>query len=658
MTDQVGGGNRKIIPALNGDGSVGRPRYFKKIFMQFLVAAMTPAAGISLVYTALAGSALVREADSRLNSQASAFAQAVVSITDSCIRNLELIASDSIVQAALKSGVHADQEPGTTDAGGGASPARARNDSGTDPALSARALRRVLSSFPEPGSIAEASVIAIDGSVLLISGERPPDRDMDAFGSWGIFRALASATIAASPRTAVLSDGSAGSFTIGMAIEDDTGKRLGYALADIRRQAIANAAIGSGFQGGASLVFPSGKVVFDQSDPSREGSFIDIRTVSHKDHTEAIRATGAGTEFVILAESAEGLYEGFGRAARNVALAGLTAAAGLATALALRASASVTRPVLAMASSMKQVEAGDLSIRIVPSGDDELGDLARSFNTMTSEVDQLLKNEVERQELLRSAELRALAAQMNPHFLNNTLASIKSLAKLGRSSEIVEVVSRLGKILRAGTSLRDGMSTIGESMSLVRDYLSIEKVRFGDRFIFEIDIPPEMKDICIPSLILQPLAENALTHGLERKRGKGKLTISGTLQEGNAIIQFVDDGPGMEREKMELLSRQLEAAESPAGYHGMGLLGTNRRLVLAYGKSSGLRIGPASVVNSNCIKSDVALYNACTVNDEAGPAEHPETLPDGYAGAPVCPSGFSVAVFIPARRYDETSDHS
>lgn len=554
---------------------MGRPRYFRKIFALFLAAAMAPAAGISLVYTALAGAALGREAESRLDSQAAAFARSVASIADACARDLSAVASDPTVLAALEAGARAD------------------------PAVTAKAFRRILAAFPRSGGAAEASVISADGSVALILGETPSDRDMAAYGSWGIFRSLAAAELAVVPRVAALSDGTTGSFTIGIAIKDDGGGRLGYAIADVRRQAIAAAAIASGLQGGASLMFPSGKVAFDQSDPSREGSFRDEGSFPDEgirpraERISVARAVGAGSEFTVMAESPSGLYDGFGRAARNVALAGLAAAAGLAAVLALRASSSVTEPVLAMARSMKLVEAGDLSIRIAPSGDDELGDLARSFNAMTAEVDALLRSEVERQELLRAAELRALAAQMNPHFLHNTLASIKSLAKLGRSAEVAEVVARLGKILRAGAGRRDGRSTIGDSLALVRDYLSIEKVRFGDRFTFHVDIDPALEQIGLPPLTLEPLAENALTHGLERKRGHGTLRIIGRLDASDVVMAFEDDGPGMDAAAMAELSRGLEEARPPTGSHGIGLLGTNRRLVLEYGPEYGIRIGAA-----------------------------------------------------------------
>ncbi len=528
---------------------------------------MAPAAAISVVYTALAGSALRGEAESRLDSQAAAFAAAVSALTDACARDLAAVAADPAVLAALGP------------------------DDRDDPAVTAKAFRRILSAFPRYAGPAEASVLSSDGSVALLLGEAPTDRDLSVYGSWGIFRTLSSSALALAPRVATLSDGSAGAFTVGVPVRGPDGARLGYALADVRRSAVARAAVASGLRGGASLVFPSGKIVFDQSDPSREGGFADeVADAAYPRYVSEARAAVAGNGLTVLVEAPSGLYDGFGRSARTIAMAGLAGAAALAAALALRASTSVTEPVLEMARSMRLVEDGDLTIRIRPSGDDELGDLARSFNAMTAEVDALLKSEVERQELLREAELKALAAQMNPHFLHNTLASIKSLAKLGRSAEIAEVVSRLGKILRAGTGRRDGYATVGDGLSFVKDYLSIEKVRFGERFSFEIDVADGLEAVRVPPLTLEPLAENALTHGLERKRGHGALRITGLMEGGDAVIRVEDDGPGMEAAAMEELSRSLEAAEPPSGAHGIGLLGTNRRLALEYGLGYGIRV--------------------------------------------------------------------
>lgn len=541
-----------------------RPRYFKKIFALFLAAALAPAAAVSLLFTSVAGAAIGNEAQARLEAQAASFAAAAAGLADSCARELSTLAEDPVLRAALSA------------------------EKGPDAGETAKAYRAVAARFSSRDSPAEASALSDDGSVALAAGSLPPDRDMAIYGTWGIFRELATDDVAAYPRPSALSDGTQGSFTVGVRVRDEGGAPIGYALADVRRAALARIATSSGLPGSALLAFPSGKIVFDRSDPSNEGSFVDTARPARRGMASA-SAVGAGQRFIVVAEAPEGFYDSFGRAARTIALAGLAGATALAAALALKASSSVTEPVLSMADSMRLVEAGDLSIRIEPSGNDELGDLSRSFNAMTAELDSLMTREKERQELLREAELRALAAQMNPHFLHNTLASIKSLAKLGRADEIAEVVSRLGKLLRSGSGKREGPSTVGEGLGFVRDYLWIEKVRFGERFAFSIDVDPAIEGLYLPPLSLEPLAENALTHGLERKRGKGTLAVNGRLEGPDAVVEFVDDGPGMDPDELERLQADLESGRAPERGVGMGLLGTNRRLVLEFGRGYGLR---------------------------------------------------------------------
>lgn len=553
-----------------------RPRYFRRIFALFLVAALVPAAIVSALYTALAGSAIRREAENRLAAEASSFASVVASIAMTCSRNLTVLASDPFVLEALKA------------SGRG------------DPATVARAYRQVVAAFPRADGPAEASILSADGSFALRFGEQPADRDLRVYSSWGIFRALSLADTAVAPRVATLSDGSVAAFTVGYCIRDDSGDVRGYALADVRRSAINAAAVASGLAGGATVIVPSGKIIFDQSDPSNEGMYMDqLKRTARLARYARAQASGAGGTFMVGVEIPSSLYDGFDSSARTVAMIGLLGAIAMATMLSLRASRSVTQPVLAMARSMKQVEAGDLSIRIQPCSDDELGDLARSFNTMTEELDNLLRTAMERQELLREAELRALAAQMNPHFLHNTLASIKSLAKLGRASEVAQVVSRLGKILRSGASRRDGASTVGDSLELVRDYLSIEQLRFGERFTFSIDVPKELETTPLPPLTLEPLAENALTHGLEKKRGPGFLSIRGYADGIAVVIEFLDNGPGIEPARLAELSAALSRADPPTGTNGMGLLGTNRRIVLEYGDGYGITISPGGMLRQD-----------------------------------------------------------
>ena len=126
----------------------------------------------------------------------------------------------------------------------------------------------------------------------------------------------------------------------------------------------------------------------------------------------------------------------------------------------------------------------------------------------------------------------------------------------------------------------------------MRDYLAVERIRFGDRFTFRIETDPELENVPIPPLVLEPLTENALTHGLERKRGRGTLLIIGRIEGRDAVIALEDDGPGIAPDVMAELSRLLTEGGLPADEdHGMGLAGTNRRLRLEYGSDYGITVG-------------------------------------------------------------------
>ena len=285
----------------------------------------------------------------------------------------------------------------------------------------------------------------------------------------------------------------------------------------------------------------------------------------------------------------------------------------LSVIVAVLVSRSVAQPVQSLSTAMKKVESGELSVRCEePSNtfkDYDLILLIRQFNSMVSRIATLTDERVERERLLRVAEIKNLQAQISPHFLYNTLNSIKSMAKFAHSPEIVKMVTNLGKLLResivSDTGFYNDYYSIEKSLELVRNYYEIEAMRWENKFEFIEEIDPELLSYPIPRLVLQPVVENALVHGLEEKRGKGKLIIKGFFEEktdGSRDIVFIvqDDGDGIKEDKLISLRNKLnsnateiiskDSGEQELGSNGIALVNTHTRLKLLYGEGYGLSI--------------------------------------------------------------------
>jgi two-component system sensor histidine kinase YesM len=559
-------------------------KYFHRVLGLFLAAAFLPVLLLSFSLTGIASRALLRASEERGREAAAAFAAGFRGLAEGVDKSLVLIGSAPETRAILAS--------------------RGRGDKS---ALSAPGRLLALEASRE-GGLAYA-LVGAGGSLSLSTRALPEDWEPRVYGNWGIFReAQASRATVFEARRRLTEKGDAALIVAARALRGREGEIEGYALAEIDRSALVRAAKAGGFGLTADfeLLSPSRLVAFSLADGSREGHFEDELAPRSPGGAEGgvyeVLGTGGFTARAILPSS---LLADLSHAMNRATLAGLALSALLALALAFLASRIVTKPVYAISEAMGRLRSGDLSARLAPNSNDELGDLVRSFNATAEELGELMDRAVEDQELLRGAELRSLAARMNPHFLYNSLNSIRSLAKLGRDGEIVEVVTRLGKILRASASDREELSTVGEGLALVRDYLAVEKIRFGERFIFREEIDASILGCELPSLCLEPLAENALTHGLEQKRGPGSLRIEGKREGGSAIVAFEDDGPGMAEGELQRLARLLESGElpPPAGASsaagegqergagmGLGLAATNRRLRLYYGEGGGLRV--------------------------------------------------------------------
>lgn len=248
----------------------------------------------------------------------------------------------------------------------------------------------------------------------------------------------------------------------------------------------------------------------------------------------------------------------------------------LAALLSYALSERISTPLRQLSGLMKQAEGGDLSVRFDLSCDDEIGEIGNSFNTMLTKMDELIGELFNKQYMLKVAQLSNLKQQINPHFLYNTLETIKWMTKLGNTDAIHSTVVALGSILRYSLSTDKEMVTLGEELEQTYNYLMIQRLRHGQRFDMRIEIPEALHCCLLPKFLLQPLVENALVHGLEPKVGSGELVITGYRVGDDVCLRVSDNGVGL---------------EPPAQKgHGIGLSNVRQRIALYYGDRYGVTL--------------------------------------------------------------------
>lgn len=210
----------------------------------------------------------------------------------------------------------------------------------------------------------------------------------------------------------------------------------------------------------------------------------------------------------------------------------------------------MTRPLKVLNNSMEAMEAADFSVRVDVKNHDELGKLGIQFNQMAESIETLIDQVYQMEILQKQAEIELLKMQINPHFLYNTLDIINWMARTGMQEEIVEVTTALAQLLRAAIKQGDFVA-VEEELTSIRNYLHIQKHRFGDKITVEYKVDDSVMHYIIPSFILQPLVENAIIHGLEPKITEGRLKIT-IIVRGDALYCSVcDDGVGMSQEQVK-----------------------------------------------------------------------------------------------------------
>ncbi len=253
-------------------------------------------------------------------------------------------------------------------------------------------------------------------------------------------------------------------------------------------------------------------------------------------------------------------------------------------------SRTLTNPIFKLKRLMKQAESGDLTVRFNFQHNDEIGELGQSFNHMIARIDQLIQMVYVEQENQRTAEMKSLQEQIKPHFLYNTLDTISWMARDYDAEDIVRLVDALTNMFRIGLSHGKDIITVKEEITHVSNYLYIQKIRYKDKLNYVIHVDESLYAVEVPKLILQPLVENAIYHGVKAKRGGGTITITGVPEGENLVFTVQDNGAGMPQEKVEELNRRMSERSVLDEKKSFGLFYIRERIQLCYGKGYGVHV--------------------------------------------------------------------
>lgn len=249
----------------------------------------------------------------------------------------------------------------------------------------------------------------------------------------------------------------------------------------------------------------------------------------------------------------------------------------------------LTNPIQNLEADVKKISEGNLDIRVHASGSFEVYHLGRSIQKMTVKIRKLMQAIIKEQEEKRKSELDSLQAQITPHFLYNTLDIIVWMIEEDRKEEASEIITSLARLLRISLSKGKHIITLEDELEHVRNYLMIQSVRFKDQFTYEIQMQPGIEYLKVIKLIVQPIVENAIYHGMEGMYGDGEILIRAYKEGNDLYISVQDNGMGMRPEQAEALLDYTKEIKTSKG-NGLGVRNVHERIQLYFGKEYGVII--------------------------------------------------------------------
>ncbi len=246
--------------------------------------------------------------------------------------------------------------------------------------------------------------------------------------------------------------------------------------------------------------------------------------------------------------------------------------------------------------SIRIIQRGDLGIRIQNCGNDEMGELGIQINKMLDRIEQLMKENIDRELLAKNSEIRALQNQINAHFIYNVLESVKMMAEIDEEYAISDAITSLGKLLRYSMKWVSGNVTVEEEIEYIKNYLALINLRFDYEIYLSLNLPEEILKQEIPKMSLQPVVENSIYHGIEELAEDTNIYIKGILGDGDCMIEITDAGKGMNEDEVERLKKKIAGEIETGGGagNGIGLKNVQDRIRMSFGEKYGIDIASKS----------------------------------------------------------------
>mgnify|MGYP000901599871 FL=1 len=429
-------------------------------------------------------------------------------------------------------------------------------------------------------------LLSADGTQVIATDDLPRDYRLPEHLHWGLIgRATAQQDWVIASADRYEADRRETVFSMARAIRQG-GELLGFAVIDVRREALVPLIqrVQDGSEGQIILTDRYNYVMMDMLDHHREG-FSSVLSGSEEGASESVfrdySYSSQDTGFTVhLRQRLDSTPLDY---LFRLVLMVDAVALSITAYLAYRLSRHLWRPLHTLAMAMRRVRSrDDFSVQVDVQRSDEIGELALTFNNLVTHIRTLLAENRERERTLRVAQVKSLTEMIKPHFMYNTLNLIKWSAKLGDSEGAADIAVQLGKLLRASVSMKEFV-TVAEELTFLRTYLKIQQRRFEGRLKVTVRVASSAYGCYVPKLILQPLVENAIQHGIEMTEGGGRIEIMGAMEDNYLVFRVKDNGQGMSLERrQEVLARRDD--------NHFGLYNVHMRAVLNGDETCGIEL--------------------------------------------------------------------